>query len=202
MDNQTMFSKTIGLQKTAFNNTLAIFSTLQQHGEDFLKITLDESPWLPKSSKNACLYWADIYSKYLNNLRSVANQGFAEIERISSPGSKTKTKELPPEVTTEQVASPRSARKSTTVKEKTGNEKKTEATETSTGKLSATPEKPVEKRIPTKTPPEKSLTADKPQESKPDEVQAATPEPKPSVISQSPGAALAPEEKQSPKKPS
>ena len=102
MDNQTMFAKTIGLQKTAFNNTLTIFSTLQHHGEDLLKMTLEKNPWLPKSSKNACLYWSDFYSKYLENLRSVANQGFAEIERISSPDLKPMNQELPSAVTTKQ----------------------------------------------------------------------------------------------------
>ena len=84
MENQNMLSKTIGLHRTAIADTLAIFSTMQQHGEDILKTTLEQSLWLPESSKKGYLYYADFYAKYLENLKSVTDLSFAEIERISA----------------------------------------------------------------------------------------------------------------------
>ncbi len=199
MDNHTMFTKTIGLQRTAFNNTLTFFSTLQQHGEDLLKITLEKNPWLPKSSKNACLYWSDIYSKYLKDLRSVANQGFAEIERISSPEEKPMNKNLPTEITAKPVSIPRSVKKSVTVTEKTGNAKKALVAKNLPVKSSVEQDTPITKPIFKNASSEKPLSQNK--ENKLDEVQAATPEPKPTVFSQ-PDTTLNSVEKQPPNKPS
>jgi hypothetical protein len=173
---------------------------MQQQGEDLLKISLEKSPWLPKSSKNACLYWADIYSKYLDNVRSVANQGFSEIERISSPSSKSGNKEFAPEATTKQTPTPRQTKKSPAVKEKTGNAEKIMAVNTPPAQKSVTKVTPTKKPITQSTQAEKLLTHDKPKEKKPDEVKAATPNPKPSVTSQL-STGPAPDNKESAKKP-
>ncbi len=190
-----MFSKTIGLHKTAFDNTLMIFYTMQQHGEDLLKTTLGQSPWLPKSSKNACLYLSDVYSEYLENLRSVADQSYAEIERISSPGSKPVAKpaknELQPKVTTEQAPTPRPAKKSSAASKKTVSTKKTVVANTVPPKESVTQDasikKPITQSAPTpkqattqKAPTEKLLTHERPEETK-----TAISKPEPSVTKQS-----------------
>ena len=97
---------------------------MQQHGEDLLKTTLEQSPWLPGTSKSTILYWADFYSKYLENLKSVADQGFVAIERDSLPS--TKPEENKPQQTknTARVPAPRPA-KSPAVRKKTVGVKKT-----------------------------------------------------------------------------
>jgi hypothetical protein len=174
MENQTMLSKTIGLHRTAFANTLEVFSTLQQHGENLLKTTLEQSPWLPKSSKNACLYYVDFYSKYLENLKSLADQGFAEIERISSPGSKPEKKESQQTKTTERILAPRPAKKSPPVKNATVSTKKTEVTITLPG------EKPDTLNPRT----EKTVIQNRPEVKKSEEVKATASIPKPSVTNQ------------------
>jgi len=175
MENKKMLSKTIGLQKTAFTNTLAIISSMQQHGEDLLKTTLEQSPWLPESSKDACLYWADCYSKYLENFKSVADQGFAAIELISLPGTKPEENEPLQTVTKERVPAPRPAKKSPTVRKKTVSAKKAVGAKTLPGK------KAVARNIPAQKPvPREKLEVKKPEEIKP-----ATYIPKPSVTSQS-----------------
>lgn len=185
-----MFSKTIGLHKTAFDNTLVIFSTMQQHGEDLLKTTLEQSPWLPKSSKNACLYLSDFYLKYLENLRSVADQGFAEIERISSPDSKPAKNELHPKATTKQAPTPRPAKKSSAARAKTVSTKKPMVANTSPTKEPVTQDTPIKKPITQSAPTPKQVTHKAPIEKlltheKPKEAKAANPKPEPAATKQS-----------------
>jgi hypothetical protein len=214
MESHNMLSKTIGLHKTAFANTLEVFSTMQQHGEDLLKTTLEQSPWLSRSSKNACLSCVDFYSKYLENLKSVADQGFAEIERISSPGLKPEKKESQQTKTTERIRAPRPAKKSPAVRKETVSTKKTEVANTlpdkkpvtqnvSTEKLVTqsppteklvtqsppteklvTQSPPTEKLVTQSPPSEKLVTHEKPEVKKSAEVKAETSIPKPFVASQ------------------
>lgn len=164
----------IGLQKTLFDNTYNAVTVMQQQGEDLLKTTLEQSPWLPISSKNAYLYCADFYSKYLENLKSMADLGFAEIERISSPGSKLEEKESQQTTTTERILPPRPAKKSPAVRRKKVSAKKTVNANTLPGKKTVTQNAPTEKTV----------IHDRPEVKKSEEVQAATSIPKPSVTSQ------------------
>ena len=124
MENQKILSRTIELQKTTFTNTMAIISTMQQHGEDLLKTTLTQSPWLPGSSKDACLYWADCYSKYLENIKAVVDQGFAAIELLSSPDTNPGKDGSQQAITTERVPAPRPAKKKSPRQKKIGKPKK------------------------------------------------------------------------------
>jgi hypothetical protein len=178
MKNQTMLSKTIGLQKTAFTNTLAIISTMQQHGEDLLKTTLEQSPWLPGSSKSACLYWADFYSKYLENLKSVADQGFAVIERVSLPSTKPEENEPQQIKNTERVPVPRPAKESPAVRKKTVSAKKNVDAKTLPDK------KAVARNVPAEKPVSREKLEVKKEVKKSEEVKPATSIPKPSVVSE------------------
>ena len=172
-----MLSKTIGLQKTAFTNTLAIISTMQQHGEYLLKTTLEQSPWLPGSSKDACLYWADFYSEYLENLKSVADQGFAAIERVSLPSTKPEENKPQQAKTTERVSAPHPAKKIVEAK-------------TLPGKRAVARNEPAEKPV----------VREKLEVKKSEDVKAVTSIPKPSVPSE-PTAPPVLGDKESAKKP-
>jgi hypothetical protein len=178
MKNITMMSQTIELQKAVFTNSLSIFSTMQQHGENLLKTTLEQSPWLPGSSKDACLYWADFYSEYLENLKSVADQGFAAIERVSLPS--TKPEENKPQLAknTKRVPAPRPAKASPVVRKKTVAVKKTVDAKMLPGT------KTVAKNVSAENP----VVREKNEVKKPEEVKVATSMPKPSVISEPIGA--------------
>ncbi|MFT5727118.1 MAG: hypothetical protein ACI8PB_001250 [Desulforhopalus sp.] len=174
MKNQTMLSKTIGMQKAVFTNSLAIFSTMQQHGEDLLKTTLEQSPWLLGSSKDACFYWADFSSKYLENLKSVADQGFAAIEQVSSPSTKPEENEPQQTKKTARVPAPRPAKKSPAARKKTVGVKKTVDAKMLPGT------KAVAQNVSADNP----VAREKNEVKKPEEVKAATSMPKPSVISE------------------
>ena len=95
MDNQTMLSQTIHFQRTAWQNSMAIISAVQEHGEKLLKTTLQQSPWMPGNSKKACLYWVDIWTKNLAGMTDLVDQNLAEIERLSSTGDQATKKEQP-----------------------------------------------------------------------------------------------------------
>jgi len=166
MNNQTIISKSLGLNKTTFTNTLAILSTMQQHGESLLKTTLEQNPWLPGSSKDACLYWADFYSKYLKNLKSMADQGFAEIERISLPLLKLAENASPQTIVTEIIPTPLPAKKSPDVREKKVSAKETLVAKTLPEKKlvtqNAPPEKPASQNTSAEKPASQNVSAEKP----------------------------------------
>ncbi len=196
MRNQTMLSKTIGLHRTAIANTLAIFSTMQQHGEDILKTTLEQSPWLPESSKNCYLYCADFYAKYLENLKSVADLSLAQIEQISMPGLRPEERKTQQKTNTARIAPPPPAKKDPAIRKKKVRAKKTVVAKTTPDKKTvaqnAPTEKPVIQKIPTEkllaqnVPAEKPIDPERPEVKKSTEVQTAISIPKPSVTSQTP----------------
>lgn len=201
MENQKILSKTINLQKTTFTNTMAIISTMQKHGEDLLKTTLTQSSWLPENSKDACLYWADCYSKHLENIQSVVDQGFAAIELLSSPGTNGEKDESQQAIiTTEKVPAPRPAKKSPRVKKKTVSAKKTLITKTSPSKEAVVQNASVEKSVPQSAPDIKPVAHEKLEEKKSAEAKATTSTQQP-LFTRQPAAPPALKDKESAKKP-
>lgn len=146
MEHQTMFLKTIVFQKTAFANTLEIFSSMRHHGETLLKTTLEQSLWLPESSRKACLFWADVCTKNFENVKVLVDQGFTEMERFSSTNLKPgEDKPQKTEATGRQPA-PRPAKKTATHRKKTINTKKVPNVKTASIEKAALQEKPAEKK--------------------------------------------------------
>lgn len=172
MENHTMLSSTIGLHKTALNNTLTFFSTVHRQGENLLKTTLEQNPWLPESSKDACFYWSDIYSKYLENLKIAANRGFIEIEKFSSPSSKLQEHTSSQEKTTVLKTPPRSTNKGQIAGEKTVSPKRTKATKTTSDKKPIAPIISTEKPFAPKITTEKLITHENPEVKKTEEIKA------------------------------
>jgi hypothetical protein len=93
MNNQTMLNRTIRLQRTAWQNSLAILSAVQQHGEKFLKTTLQQNPWIPGSSKKTCLFLADLWTANMAGMTNLVDQNLADMERLSSPAKQKSAKD-------------------------------------------------------------------------------------------------------------
>ena len=184
MENQKILSRTIGLQKTTFTNTMAIISTMQQYGEDLLKTTLTQSSWLPGSSKDACLYWADCYSKYLENIKSVVDQGFAAMELLSSPDTNPGKDESQQAITTKRVPVPRPAKKSPSVRKKSVSAKKTVVAQTSPSRDAVAQNVSVEKSVPQSAPDKTPVAHEKLEEERSKEAKATTSIPQPLVTRQ------------------
>jgi len=170
MKDQTMFAKTLGLQKNAFMTTISIISTIPKHGEDLLKTSLEQTPWLSGSSKRACLNMTNFYSTFWKNFKSATYQSFEAMEKISSPNSKTEVKESKQTETTEQSSPQRQEKKGPTVIKKTAQVKKTV-------KASPLPKKePIVESVQTATQvPFKKPVETKPEQAKPLEVKAKKP---------------------------
>ncbi len=83
LEYQTLFNKSIRFQKIAITNTLAIISTIQQHGEAFLKASLEQNPLLSEGSRKAYLFWADACTRNIENIKTLTAQGLTEVERLS-----------------------------------------------------------------------------------------------------------------------
>lgn len=165
MDNQTIISTSLGFNNTTLTNTLTILSDMQQHGESLLKTTLEQTPWLPGSSKDVCLYWVDSYSTYLKNLKAMADLGIAEMERISLPLQKLAANEPRQAIAAETIPNPLPAKKSSSVREKKDNAKETLVDKMLPEKMTVNRTVSAEKTVPNE-PPEKpapqNVSAEKP----------------------------------------
>ena len=84
MDNLNLLCQTIRFQRTALQQSLAMVSAVQQHGERFLKTTLDQNPWIPGDSKDACLFLAGIWRKNLTGMSELVDKNLATMERLTS----------------------------------------------------------------------------------------------------------------------
>lgn len=179
---------------------MAIISTMQQHGEDLLKTTLQQSSWLPGSSKDACLYWADCYAKYLENITAVVDQGFTAIESLASPDTKPGKDGSQQAKTTERVPVPRPAKKNPSVRKKSVSAKKTVVAQTLPKKEAVVHKASVEKSVPQSAPDKKPVALLKLEEKKAEEAKATTSIPQP-LVTRQPTAAPTLENKEGAKKP-
>ena len=179
MKNQNIFTETLGLQKTAFTTTISIISTMQQHGENLLKTSLEQNPWLPGSSKRACLNMTNIYSKYWENFKSITSQSFESMEKISSPNTKPEIKESKQTKTTEQTSSPHQGKKDAPIRKKTTQVKKTVKAGTSPKKGHITESAPTAKQVSFEKPDVTKPEPTKPEPTKPEPTKPEQAKPEP-----------------------
>ncbi len=97
MDNLNLLCQTIRFQRTALQNSLAMIAAVQQHGERLLKATLEQSPWIPGESKDACLFFAGIWRKNLTGVSELVDKNLATMERLTSTGERSEKKSKPAE---------------------------------------------------------------------------------------------------------
>jgi len=98
MDNLNLLCQTIRFQRTALQNSLAMISAVQQHGEKLLKTTLEQSPWIPGEGKDACLFLAGLWTKNLTGMTDLVDKNLATMERLTATGEKRGAgKAKPPE---------------------------------------------------------------------------------------------------------
>ncbi len=89
MYNQDLYSRAVRFQKTAVDNTFLIFSTLQGHGEQLLKKSLEKTPWMTESGRKTCTYFSDSCIDGSNYVKNIIDQGFDEMEKLLAKGKKT-----------------------------------------------------------------------------------------------------------------
>lgn len=96
MDNLNMLCQTIRFQRTALQNSLAMITAVQKHGERLLKTTLEQSPWIPGESRDACLFWAGIWTKNLTGVTDLVDKNLATMERLTSTGERREARPQKP----------------------------------------------------------------------------------------------------------
>lgn len=120
MDNFNLLRQTIRFQRNALQNSLAMISAVQQHGEGFLKSTLEHTPWVPGEGKDACLFWAGIWRKNLTGVSELVDKNLALMERFTTGEKREGRAEKPAAETTGQA---QHAAEETAPDRKTGSDK-------------------------------------------------------------------------------
>ena len=173
MDNLNLLCQTIRFQRTALQNSLAMISAVQQHGEKLLKSTLEQSPWIPGEGKDACLFWAGFWTKNLTGMTDLVDKNLATMERLTSTGEKREAgKGKPPEKPAAGPKEPPSvAAKQATPerKQEATPEKKPSAEKSKTEEKEMTPPKEKEQTAMAKTEAQKAPVSEQPPEKKPEQ---------------------------------
>lgn len=173
MDNLNLLCQTIRFQRTALQNSLAMISAVQQHGEKLLKTTLDQSPWIPGEGKDACLFWAGIWTKNLTGMTDLVDKNLATMERFTSTGEKRQAgKERPPEKPAAEPKEPPSvvAKKAAPErKQETAPERKPSTEKSQTEEKEMPPPKEKEQTAMVKTETQKAPVSEQPPEKKPEQ---------------------------------
>jgi hypothetical protein len=93
MDKFNLLCQTIRFQRTALQNSLAMISAVQEHGQKFFS----HSPWLAGQGGDAWLFWTKIWSKNFTGLTDLVDRNLAAMERLtSSQGGAAATESAPP----------------------------------------------------------------------------------------------------------
>lgn len=173
MDNLNLLRQTIRFQRTALQNSLAMISAVQQHGEKFLKTTFDQSPWIPGEGKDAWLFWAGLWTKNLAGMTDMVDKNLATMERLTSTGAKREAgKTKPPEKPATEPKEPPTvaAPKATSEKkQEAGAEKKPGAEKPQAEEKELPPCKENEQTALVKSEAHKAPVTEKPPEKKPEQ---------------------------------
>ena len=167
MDNLNLLCQTIRFQRTALQNSLAMISAVQQHGEKLLKSTLDQSPWIPGEGKDACLFWAGLWTKNLTGMTDLVDKNLATMERLTSTGKKREAgKARPPE---KPAAEPTEPPQPSVAAKKATPERQQGAEKPQTEEKEMPPAKEKEQTAMVKAEPQKAPVSEHPPEKKPEQ---------------------------------
>ena len=72
--------------KTAYDNSISAMNTLQEQTEKMMKLSLDQSPWLPEQSKTLVNTWVAAYKRGCDNFKTAADAQYKKFEAMSKPG--------------------------------------------------------------------------------------------------------------------
>ena len=87
MDQKTFFTQALRYQKAISETAFSLLSVAQHSGAEMLKQSLDHHSWLPVSGKKSCLYWSEQCIQATDQLRSIMEKGFEQVEKQLSPVS-------------------------------------------------------------------------------------------------------------------
>jgi len=116
MQNRDYFLKAVRFQRTALENTFAVFTILQGHGDAMMRKSLDRMLWLPEDGKSACKVLSDTCMQGSENLQKFIDHGLDGIERLLASNTITPEQSGTEETTKKNRQSTASSRKPTAAK--------------------------------------------------------------------------------------
>jgi len=104
-------AQAIHYQRTAWNNAFSMCSAMQLNGKDMLENSLNQCSWLSENEKQGYLSWAKSCIQTTENLKSLIENSFQEVEKqladspsTASATAKKKAKSVSQELATVQAA--------------------------------------------------------------------------------------------------
>ncbi len=100
MLNTQAFTQAIEYQKTMFDNSYAIMTSLQEQGNKMVDMAFDNSTILPDGSKKVCSYWMDFFKQNTQNYKTYVDTSFDRVKEYvetatvatAAPAAKTTAK--------------------------------------------------------------------------------------------------------------
>ena len=86
MEQTGMAQQMTGFYKTAYDNSISAMNTLQEQTEKMVKLSLDQSPWLPEQSKTFVSTWVAAYKRGCDNFKTTVDAQYKKFEAMSNPG--------------------------------------------------------------------------------------------------------------------
>lgn len=97
MDQEQIAKQMIEFNKTAFDNSFAAMSALQDQTEKLILNFLEKAPWVPEEGKKAISTWIEGYRKGRDDFKAAADDNYRKVLDYFSgtqnqPAAKTKKK--------------------------------------------------------------------------------------------------------------
>lgn len=87
-----MLNQTLEFQKSLYDSTFTIITSVQENCEDMLKNTLQLYPWIPEPGKQACLFLSDQYWQGVRQIKASSLLQLDYMESLLSPPEKKQEK--------------------------------------------------------------------------------------------------------------
>lgn len=89
MEMKKNFSEMFNYQKNFIDNAFDLMAKIQTQGEQMMKMSIDNNPWLPEESKRICSYWSETRQNFMQNYKECIDANFNKMTDIASESKKT-----------------------------------------------------------------------------------------------------------------
>jgi hypothetical protein len=94
MDQKQIAKQMIEFNKTAFDNSFAVMSSLQDQMEKHILNFMEKSPWIHEEGKKAINTWITGYKKGRDDFKAATDDGYRKVlEYVSKFGGQEMSKE-------------------------------------------------------------------------------------------------------------
>ncbi|MGW8195442.1 MAG: hypothetical protein ACWGOX_14385 [Desulforhopalus sp.] len=84
MDQQKLCSEVLRYQKTGVDVFFNMLAAVQQSGQLMAAKTLEQSPWIPQSSRKSYVAWLEECTRTTKILKDMVDRGYSEMDRFAT----------------------------------------------------------------------------------------------------------------------